>query len=555
MDDSNFRGRLGLLVLIGLELIGATVVLWWASGLLQEGDRPPQDLPDSHAEGPPSQPVRVWMAEGVPLDVERAVGEWLHRQRGGWTRAERSTADLVVDWQKQATARALGEIILVPVAPFSTLDQEVSLRELRRAWSEPSDAGRMPSRLLVSPETLAPLAALWGPPDEGAALSVVPAQELTAQVWATPDAIAIVPFQQLEPRLKVLTLEGQSVLDRTMDPQRYPLRVPLWVDGAPELADSLAAWLEEKDLTSNRHPEHLTELMMTGVTALTRHLAVEMEARNDDGWPARHIAGFLAAADLTHISNEVSFVSHCQAQAETQVFCARPEYLETLRLVGADLVELTGNHNLDCGPGYALQSLELYAEAGMRTFGGGRNAADARQPLLITHQGNRLAFLGYNQFGPEYAWAGEDRPGAARFSLSAVQADVAAIRDQADVVFVTVQHTEAYQPTPLPEQVADFRAVIEAGADVVIGSQAHQPQAVEFYDGGLILYGLGNLFFDQLWSEPTRQSLIARHFLYEGRLISVQLVPTVMDHRYQVHLADTEEQRAILQTVFNASGW
>ena len=37
----------------------------------------------------------------------------------------------------------------------------------------------------------------------------------------------------------------------------------------------------------------------------------------------------------------------------------------------------------------------------------------------------------------------------------------------------------------------------DAGADVVTGVMAHAPQAVELRDGRLILYGLGNLYFDQ----------------------------------------------------------
>ena len=152
---------------------------------------------------------------------------------------------------------------------------------------------------------------------------------------------------------------------------------------------------------------------MTGVTAMARGLALEMDARGDPGWPARGLAELLSAADLTHISNEVSFMTGCQAREETPSFCSAPEYMEVLRLVGADVVELTGNHNLDFGPDYALQSLDLYAEEGMSTFGGGRDEASARQPLVMAHNGNRLAFLGYNQFGPDYALAGPASPGAA----------------------------------------------------------------------------------------------------------------------------------------------
>ena len=166
-----------------------------------------------------------------------------------------------------------------------------------------------------------------------------------------------------------------------------------------------------------------------------------------------------------------------------------------------------------------------------------------------------MAFLGYSQFGPDYAWATEERPGAARFSLEALQEDLVQVRPEADLVFVSIQHTEAYTTAPLPEQVADFQAAVQAGADVVTGSQAHQPQAIEFYDGKPIFYGLGNLFFDQIWSAATRQGLMVRHLIYEGRLIASQVLPTVMDEDYQPRLAGTEERQAILQTVFAASGW
>src|SRR5690606_29904152 len=124
---------------------------------------------------------------------------------------------------------------------------------------------------------------------------------------------------------------------------------------------------------------------------------------------------------------------------------------------------------------------------------------------------------------------------------------------QVDLVFVTLQYTECYSTTPLAGQMVDFRAVAEAGADAVLGSQAHQPQAVEFLGHRPILYGLGNLFFDQTWSDATRESLIARFTLYEGRILSVELIPTTMGDDYQPYLARGEERAAILRQVLEAS--
>jgi poly-gamma-glutamate capsule biosynthesis protein CapA/YwtB (metallophosphatase superfamily) len=103
--------------------------------------------------------------------------------------------------------------------------------------------------------------------------------------------------------------------------------------------------------------------------------------------------------------------------------------------------------------------------------------------------------------------------------------------------------------------VTDFRAVADAGAAVVTGSQAHQPQAIEFRDGKPIFFGLGNLFFDQTWSDATRQGLMVRHWIYAGRLIASQVIPTVLEDSCQPRLATEEEKEAILGAVFAASGW
>ncbi len=71
---------------------------------------------------------------------------------------------------------------------------------------------------------------------------------------------------------------------------------------------------------------------------------------------------------------------------------------------------------------------------------------------------------------------------------------------EADVVFAELQYQESYDVTPLYDQRLDFGALARAGADVVTGVQSHVPQAVEFVDGHVVLYGLGNLYFDQMWT-------------------------------------------------------
>ena len=96
---------------------------------------------------------------------------------------------------------------------------------------------------------------------------------------------------------------------------------------------------------------------------------------------------------------------------------------------------------------------------------------------------------------------------------------------------------------------------MDAGASIVSGSHAHHPQAIEFYHDGFIHYGLGNLFFDQMWSLGTRQQFVDRHVIYRGRHVSTELLTYMLEDYSQPRLMTTGERRELLQAVFEASGW
>jgi poly-gamma-glutamate synthesis protein (capsule biosynthesis protein) len=295
---------------------------------------------------------------------------------------------------------------------------------------------------------------------------------------------------------------------------------------------------------------------MTGVTALTRSTAEQMDTRGPS-WPAAIVGSELASADITAISNEVPFVEECETNTDPEnlVFCSKPAYIETLFASGADIIGLTGNHLNDFGLADSLASLQVYTDAGLEVYGGGADKSAALAPLFVTHNGNRLAFLGANSYGPPSAWATDATPGSAPFDLAIMSATIRAIKEDhlADLVLAELQYLESDDTDPLPDQRLDFAALVRAGADIVTGVQSHVPQALEFLDGRLILYGLGNLYFDQMSREDTRHGLIVKHTIYAGRHISTQLLPTVLYDYGQPRWASVRERAAILTTVFAAS--
>jgi poly-gamma-glutamate synthesis protein (capsule biosynthesis protein) len=435
------------------------------------------------------------------------------------------------------------------VAPFPTVLDNMTFDLLRAQWSEGTT-----SSILVSAADSIVLSALLGMPNE-AALKVVDGPEIVDLAWEMGDALAIVPFDELEPRWKVLRVDGESPLSIDFNIDSYPLVVTFGLSGDPAWVSALEPLIELP--ASNRDADKMTVVVMTGVTALARGTAWQMDNAGET-FPARDIGDWLINADFTHISHEVSFTDNCPAPDPYDPslrFCSATRHIELLEYVDIDLVELTGNHNLDYGVQAYMNTLEMYRERGWEYFGGGENLQDALRPVLIEHNGNRLAFLGCNFPGPPYAHATSTKPGAMPCNTGQSLLEVSRLRDEGYLPIFTYQWTESYLGHPLPTQIAGFHRPIDAGAVIVSGSQAHQPMGFEFYKDGFIHYGPGNLFFDQMWSLPTRQEFVDRHIFYDGRHISTELLTALLENWSKPRPMTDAERAAFLTLMFRESGW
>lgn len=507
-------------------------------------------------------------AAALPLDIAIAFGEalptdlisattMLVEERNAAAIVPVDSAEVMVkfDWQAE-DGEPVYQQFFAAATRFDTIDLGLRRSHIERAWAGRS--GRIASMVILE-ESLPALTQLLGEPGDSVTL-VDDMNALVQAVWAERNVVALVPFDQLQPALAVYSVDGQTPVENAVkfNASAYPLVAKVYAHlytGAPSnILSELSLVLP----TTNRDATKLTVVAMTGVTAMVRLTAAEMDERGP-AWPAEVVGPELAAADITAISNEVPFVPDCETNTDEDnlVFCSKPEYMETLRASGVDIIGLTGNHQNDYGYNDALISLDIYAEEGLPVYGGGADKTSALAPLFVEHNGNKLAFLGANSYGPDSAWATDFSPGSARFDLAIMSAAIRSIKESgdADVVLTELQYQESYDVSPLYEQRLDFGALARAGADIVTGVQSHVPQAVEFVDGRLILYGLGNLYFDQMWTEATREGLIVKHTIYNGRHISTQLLPTLLYDYGQPRWADPERRAAILAKVFGASVW
>lgn len=229
------------------------------------------------------------------------------------------------------------------------------------------------------------------------------------------------------------------------------------------------------------------------------------------GDPLAAVAPLLAEADYRIANLECSVSSRgASLPGKPYTFRADPGVLRVMQ-GRFDAVAVSNNHSGDFGPDAFLDTIEHAEQAGIRTFGGGRNLQDAHAPLWLHKNGLRIAVLGYNEYKPRSFEAGASRPGVAWSEDSEVISDIRAARKAGAHIVIPFMHWGwENRHTPSLRQRALARRMIDAGASLVVGGHPHVIQDAELYRGRLIVYSLGNFVFDGFDLPEERQGWLLR---------------------------------------------
>lgn len=301
---------------------------------------------------------------------------------------------------------------------------------------------------------------------------------------------------------------------------------------------------------SQPRPAGRVTLNAVGDLMLARDI-IDLMDRHGSVHPFAAVSSLLRDADVTIANMEGTFTDRGVQGPKFYTFRTPPRHARGLAEAGIDVVALGNNHTLDFGRDGLADTLAALDAAGIKHSGAGTNEQDARSPAVVEANGLRLAFLSYNAV-LEATFAGSASPGVARAQVAAVQTDVTAAGQQADLVIVSLHAGAEYTDTPTPEQRSLARAAIDAGAALVLGSHPHVLQGWERYNGGLIVYSLGNFVFDldrddlaTLGARPF-QTLVLQVELDRGGVVSVTYRPVFIDPDEDRPLpATTDQARAI----------
>ncbi|SJZ56120.1 poly-gamma-glutamate synthesis protein (capsule biosynthesis protein) [Enhydrobacter aerosaccus] len=231
---------------------------------------------------------------------------------------------------------------------------------------------------------------------------------------------------------------------------------------------------------------------------------------------------YLRNADLVWGSCEVQFAAKGYRTDAPIAYLVDPMVAADLGRAGFGIMTVATNHTCDFGPEAFLETLDNLQSASITPVGGGRTVSEAVAPRVLDVAGRRIGFLAVScLLPPDYA-ATEQRPGIAPLQVeqwtefnpillatepgaplkmrSRVRAEdqerlitaIQALRPRVDLLIVSV-HWGYGRGDPQAEYQRPLgHAIINAGADMVLGNHPHSPAGIETYRGRPILYSLGN---------------------------------------------------------------
>jgi poly-gamma-glutamate synthesis protein (capsule biosynthesis protein) len=396
--------------------------------------------------------------------------------------------------------------------------------------------------------------------------------------------LAFVPPEELRPNMVAIAVDGIDIVRGFGDAANWPLTQHVAVIGHTDKGKAHAAAIREQ--LAVKLPK-ITRIVATGDILQSRCSLAAIMATGDWGAALRGPVGeYLASADLALGSLDGSIQGIgtpdlCVPQDYPNL-TSPPEVIEALTLAGIDEMTLATNHAFDCGSAGCgskalLESQSRLNDAGIKTVGGGKDLEDALAPAIFEVNGITFGVLGFDDIAAEDFEATDSEPGtaplddsyadeqaappaepafykpASMLGVSRLQERIRQLKTQVDVVIVQIQSGTEDTHAPSPRSIKGLRAAADAGADLIVGNQAHWVQAVEVRDDRFIAYALGNFIFDQVHTPEHTQGYLLEATFLGKQLATVRFVPYQIEDRYKPTFVEPALRTKILTDVMDAS--
>ncbi|PED41232.1 CapA family protein [Bacillus cereus] len=195
---------------------------------------------------------------------------------------------------------------------------------------------------------------------------------------------------------------------------------------------------------------------------------------------------------------------------------------------GFTILNLANNHMMDYGEKGLRDTLQVFKEENLDYIGAGENLTDAKNIVYQDLNGVRVASLGFTDAYVDGFIATKEQAGVLNMNpdifFELIRKAKKSKEGNADLVIVNAHWGDEYDTEANPRQKALAKAMVDAGADIIIGHHPHVLQSFEVYKNSIIFYSLGNFIFDQGWTR-TKDSALVQYHLQNNGLAKVEIVP------------------------------
>lgn len=306
--------------------------------------------------------------------------------------------------------------------------------------------------------------------------------------------------------------------------------------------------LETETSEAETEPALPVQLLFAGDVLLSNHVINAYDKSGgihgvlDDGF-----RGEISQSDIFMVNQEFPFSDRGSAAPDKQfTFRLPPSRVSMMNELEIDIVTLANNHSLDFGTDALVDTCSVLEAAGIRYAGAGPNMDRARQLQTMEVKGKTIGFLAASRVYPDPAWvANSKKPGmVSGYDPTILLEEIEKAEGSCDYLVVYLHWGIERDEKPQEYQRALGKKIIDAGADLVIGSHPHVLQGIEYYNGKPICYSLGNFIFG---SSIPKTALLRAEVDFEQGTTVLSLVPGTSQKGYTRKLEDPEEIRKFYQ--------
>ncbi len=226
-----------------------------------------------------------------------------------------------------------------------------------------------------------------------------------------------------------------------------------------------------------------------------------------------------ADSDLTFGNLESVLSTKGQALPKAYVFQASPFVVQWLSAWRMSVLSVSNNHSEDYGKSAWEESVDTLRSHGMTAVGGYANEPNVS---TVIAGGKEIAFLAFQTL-------------TVPFSEEKAKRAIQDAKQRYDLVVVSLHWGEEYKTTPEASTVLLAHALVDAGADLILGHHPHVLQPVEVYKDKLIFYSLGNFVFDQT-GEAQNASIIVNVDVWDDGWLTYVPTPVTIDRFFPRHV-------------------